>query len=99
MAAPAPVSSVRWKGVNLRSGRGSTQCGVRWNTRSCATSGAMAGMTWAALAPLHYVALIRWREEHVWDGVSAWRWAVYGPVLAALLVDWLRRGLVGRPRS
>jgi len=37
---------------------------------------------WAALTPILYAVLIRWRAEHVWEGVSPSRWAVYLPVLA-----------------
>ncbi|MBI2686158.1 MAG: hypothetical protein HYX27_07570 [Acidobacteria bacterium] len=54
---------------------------------------------WGVLAPIHYAVLIRWREEHVWDGVSNWRWAVYLPVLAALMVQKVRRTRVGESRS
>lgn len=42
---------------------------------------------WAALAPVLYTVLIRWRAEHVWDGVSAIRWLVYIPVGAALVLQ------------
>jgi alpha-1,6-mannosyltransferase len=56
-------------------------------------------LLWAALVPIHYIVLIRWREEHVWEGVSPWRWIVYLPVLAAMMVQVIRRPRVGNPRS
>jgi hypothetical protein len=58
-----------------------------------------ATILWGGLAPLHYVVLIRWRGEHVWDGVSNWRWAVYLPVLGVLMVQLIRRSRVGGSRS
>lgn len=58
--------------------------------------------TWAALAPVLYVVLIRWRAEHVWDGVSPARWFVYLPVGAAIVLQLVKvdkeRG-VGNPHS
>ncbi len=58
--------------------------------------------TWAALAPALYVVLIRWRAEHVWDGVSPMRWCVYLPVGAAIVLQLVKvdkeRG-VGNPHS
>jgi len=56
-------------------------------------------LIWGALAPLHYIVLVRWRSEHIWDGVSNWRWAVYLPVIAALMVQLVRRRRVGNSRS
>ncbi|MBM3768347.1 MAG: hypothetical protein FJW32_23435 [Acidobacteria bacterium] len=57
---------------------------------------------WAALAPVLYTVLIRWRSEHVWDGVSAMRWIVYVPVGAAIVLQLVQvdkeRG-VGNPHS
>ena len=56
-------------------------------------------LVWGALAPIHYVVLIRWRSEHVWEGLNSWRWAVYLPVLAVLMVQIVRGRQVGTPRS
>lgn len=56
-------------------------------------------IVWGSLAPLTYVVLIRWREEHVWNGLSAWRWGVYVPVVLTLMVQMVQRTRVGKPRS
>ena len=56
-------------------------------------------LIWGALAPVHYVVLLRWQSEHVWEGLSHWRWAVYLPVIGALMVQLVRRKRVGNPRS
>jgi hypothetical protein len=56
-------------------------------------------LLWGALAPVHYVVLIRWRQEHIWEGLTNWRWAVYLPVFALLMVQIVRRRYVGNPRS
>jgi hypothetical protein len=58
-----------------------------------------AVLAWGALAPLHYVVLIRWRAEQEWDGVSNWRWLVYAPVAAVLMVQMVRREVFGKSRS
>lgn len=55
-------------------------------------------LLWGTLAPVHYVVLIRWRNEHVWEGLTNWRWVVYLPVLAALMVQMVKRRNVGDPR-
>jgi hypothetical protein len=56
----------------------------------------------AALAPVLYVVLIRWRAEHIWDGSSPVRWIVYLPVGAAIVLQLVKvdkeRG-VGNPHS
>lgn len=49
-------------------------------------------LLWGALVPLHYAVLIRWRAEGVWDGMSDWRWVVYGPVILSLAF-WIFRTL------
>ncbi len=72
---------------------------VTWVVPLAATGWNWPVLTWGALAPLHYVVLLRWREERVWDGVSAWRWAVYLPVLVILMVQIVRRRRIGDPRS
>jgi hypothetical protein len=56
-------------------------------------------LVWGALAPIHYVVLVKWRTEHIWDGLSPWRWVVYVPVMAVLMVQLVRRTRVGDPRS
>lgn len=56
-------------------------------------------LIWGALAPVHYVVLIRWRQEHIWEGLTNWRWAVYLPVFALLMVQIVRRRYVGNPRA
>lgn len=72
---------------------------LTWLVPLAAVEWSWAAIVWGALAPLHYVVLIRWRLEHVWDGVSNWRWAVYLPVLAVLMVQLIRRSRVGGSRS
>jgi hypothetical protein len=56
-------------------------------------------LVWGALAPIHYVVLVKWRTEHIWDGLSPWRWAVYVPVMGVLMVQMVRRIRVGDPRT
>ena len=58
-----------------------------------------AVLVWGALAPVHYVVLIRWREAQEWEGVSNWRWLVYAPVAAVLMVQMVRREVFGKSRS
>lgn len=59
--------------MKTRSGRGSTQWGVRWKTCRAATSGAMAGMTWAALAPLPTTATRLPRRSTPWSQSLVWK--------------------------
>jgi hypothetical protein len=56
-------------------------------------------LSWGALAPVFYTTLLRWRAEGVWDGVNAWRWAVYVPVGGLLVLQLIRRSRIGEPRS
>jgi hypothetical protein len=44
-------------------------------------------LLWVALAPLHYVVLLDWFALGQWNGVNGWRWFVYVPVYAWILVN------------
>lgn len=50
-----------------------------------------AGWLLVALAPLLHEGVLGWRIAGHWDGVSAGRWLVYGPVLALLILGGFRR--------
>ena len=47
---------LRARALSGASSFGRHQIGVRWNTVSCSTSGAIAGMTWIADAPVPITA-------------------------------------------
>jgi alpha-1,6-mannosyltransferase len=49
-------------------------------------------LLWAALSPLHYTVLAGWRATGAWNGLSPWRWSVYGAVAVCLAV-WIFRKL------
>ncbi|MEZ5353158.1 MAG: hypothetical protein R2762_11025 [Bryobacteraceae bacterium] len=55
---------------------------------------------WQALMPMAYLVLVDWRTRGVWDGSTAARWWIWGPVYASMAV-WgcLRASRVGSPRD
>ncbi len=59
--------------ADRRSLRGITQGGVRWNRVSCPTSGAMAGTTWIALAPVPITPTRLPRSETPWSHPDVWK--------------------------
>ncbi|MEJ7608309.1 MAG: hypothetical protein WKF37_19085 [Bryobacteraceae bacterium] len=54
----------------------------------------VALLLWVALAPLSYNVWIQWTALGEWDGSTPWRWLIYVPVLALIL---LRFGLRTTP--
>jgi hypothetical protein len=48
-------------------------------------------LVWTALMPLAYVVLIEWRASGVWDGSTAMRWWIWGPVYGSMAVAVVRR--------
>ena len=64
-------SKKRSNGLNVLSGRGSIQCGLRWKTCKCPVFGAMAGITCAALAPLPWCGWLAFTAaQPVWNSVA-----------------------------
>jgi hypothetical protein len=58
---------------------------LTWMVPLLAIYPAPALLLWIALMPLTYAAVIDWAILGEWDGVTPWRWLVYGPVAAVAL--------------